>query len=108
VSAEDLRPTKDDLHFFQDHPDRKARIRAPEGKENIGEFWILGPHDAARRRFLLWRVPDGHPMKRAYPYLKIPFLAFADETIEDEDRVLLPLIDQIMRDARKEKSFNGR
>ena len=54
---------------------------------------------------LLWRVPEGHPMKKQYPFLKIPFLAFADETIEDDDKTLLPLIDQIMKDARAKPSM---
>jgi hypothetical protein len=109
MSAQDLRPTKADLQFFSDHPDRKARIRIVEDRENIGEFWSLGAHDASRRRMLLWRVPDSHPLKRAYPFLKIPFLAFADESIEDTDKVLLPLIDQIMNDARSKPSMkNGR
>jgi len=101
MSAEDLRPSKEDLQFFAGHKDRQARIRKPDGKENIGEFWSLGPHESSRRRFLLWRVPDGHPMKMMYPFLKIPFLAFADETIEDDDKVLLPMIHSIMEDARK-------
>ena len=33
--------------------------------------------------------------------LVIPFLAFADETIEDRDDILLPLIHRIMMDAAK-------
>ena len=102
MSAQDLRPSREDIQFFSQHRDRKAHIRSPDGKEAIGEFWSLGPHDASRRRFLLWRVPDGHPMKRTFPFLKIPFLAFTDETMEDDDKVLLPLIDEIMRDAAKQ------
>ena len=101
----DLRPIDTDLHWFEQHPDRSAHIRNAVGRESIGEFWQLGPHDASRRRFLLWRVPDGHPMKRQYPFLKIPFLAFADETIEDDDKTLLPLIDQIMKDAKAKPSM---
>ena len=107
MSAQDLRPTKSDLQFFADHKDRQARIRKVEDRENIGEFWSLGPHDASRRRMLLWRVPDNHPMKKMYPFLKIPFLAFADESIEDDDKTLLPLIHQIMEDARKKPSMNN-
>lgn len=99
MSAQDLKPSAEDMQFFADHPDRKSRIRVPDGKENIGEFWALGPHDSARRRFLLWRVPDEHPMKRQFPLLKIPFLVFSDESIEDDDKVLLPMILEIMKDA---------
>jgi hypothetical protein len=101
MSAEDLRPTKEDMQFFSDHPDRKSHIRKSEGKECIGEFWSLGPHSSDRRRILLWRVPNGHPLKDRFPVLKIPFLAFADESIEDDDKILLPMIDEIMQNARK-------
>ena len=104
MSAEDLRPTKEDMQFFSDHPDRKSHIRKSEGKECIGEFWSLGMHDSARRRILLWRVPDGHQLKSRFPILKIPFLTFADETIEDDDKILLPIIDEIMQNARKNMS----
>ena len=53
---------------------------------------------ARRRRILLWRVPKQSPYydKIHQPLLKIPFLAFADETIEDTDDVLLPIIEGIM------------
>lgn len=99
MSAQDLKPTRADLQFFAEHPDRKSRIRAPDGKENIGEFWSLGPHDSSRRRFLLWRVPKEHPAHAMFPMLKIPFLVFSDETIEDDDKVLLPMIYEIMKEA---------
>lgn len=95
----DLRPIDTDIHWFAQHPSRKSHIRSPIGKESVGEFWQLGPHDSARRRFLLWRVPDEHPMKRQFPLLKIPFLVFSDESIEDDDKVLLPMILEIMKDA---------
>lgn len=89
-----------DKAFFASHPDRQAHIRLPYQGECHGEFWQLGDHNRARRRILLWRVPSDNP---AYdpvkqPVLKIPFLAFADETIEDRDNVLLPIIEKIMAD----------
>lgn len=90
-----------DKRFFQDHPDRKAHIRLLFQGEAAGEFFSLGDHNRARRRILLWRVPKNNPFRHRLgePILKIPFLAFSDETIEDDDAILLPLIDQIMRDA---------
>lgn len=100
-----LRPINRDNIWFIEHPDRKAHIRLPEDREMQKEFWTLGPHDFRRRRVLLWRVPTGHPMKQRFPVLQIPFLAFADETIEDDDKVLLPLIDQIMKDAAKSQGM---
>lgn len=99
----ELRLIDADLQFFEDHPDRRAHIRDANPHEMNGEFWSLGPHDSSRRRILIWLVPRSHPLKGRYPVLKIPFLAFADETIADEDRVLLPLIDKLMHDAAKEQ-----
>lgn len=88
----------DDVEFFTFHPDRRARIRIPKGNECELEFRSLGDHFAKRRRILVWRVPENNPaydpVKR--PLLKIPFLAFADETIEDNDETLLPILNQIM------------
>jgi hypothetical protein len=104
-----------DEQFFATYSDRQARIRLP-GKELVkdrqrgvryedecrGEFWSLGPHDKDRRRLLIWRVPKDNPhydpMKPKL--LKIPFLAFADETIENRDDILLPILHSIMENAR--------
>ena len=93
---------KSDEGFFRDHPDRKARIRLPYKGEAEGEFWSLGDHERSRRRMVLWRVPKDNSWfdRLRTPLLKIPFLAFADETIEDRDDVLLPIIDTIMREAQ--------
>lgn len=92
---------RQDAAFFAQHPDRKAHIRLPAQSECRGEFWKLGTHNPDRRCILLWRVPENNPYYNAAmrPLLKIPFLAFADETIEDRDDVLLPIIDSIMRAA---------
>ena len=104
-----------DAVFFAQHKDRQAHIRVP-GKvleidkqraanyvdECRGEFWSLGPHDKSRRRILLWKVPATNPMydKKKPQILKIPFLAYADETIEDTDAVLLPIIHELMEGAK--------
>jgi len=92
-----------DKNFFQDHPDRQAHIRLPYAGEADGEFWSLGEHNRARRRILIWRVPYDNPHydKLRQPLLKIPFLAFADETIEDTDEILLPIIHTIMMEAKQ-------
>jgi hypothetical protein len=110
----------EDAQFFAQHPDRRARIRLPRKEividprtrqtrvvnESEGEFWSLGEHEKDRRRILIWRVPEDnpayHPTKR--PLLKIPFLLFADETVEDRDDVLLPIIHEVMMDARERYS----
>lgn len=103
-----------DSQFFIDHPDRKAHIRLPRKElvrtpqramvyadECAGEFFSLGEHNKNRRRILLWVVPGDNPYykKTKRPILKIPYLLFADETVEDRDDVLLPIIHQIMCEA---------
>lgn len=105
-----------DQQFFIDHPDRRAHIRLPVPKRVIdrqrairyedecaGEFFSLGEHKKERRRILLWRVPENNPYydSQKQPILKIPFLAFADETIEDRDDILLPIIRTIMEEAAR-------
>ncbi len=101
-----------DAQFFTDHPDRRARIRLPGGPapyrdrqravhflpESEAEFRALGPHNKSRRRILVWRAPADHPTHPNHLF-KIPFLLFADETIEDRDDVLLPIIHGIMKQA---------
>lgn len=101
-----------DAQFFQQHPDRQARIRLPGGpapyrdkqrsvhllSESELQFRSLGPHNKDRRRILVWRTPTDHPTHPNY-LMKIPFLAFADEEIADRDDVLLPIIHQIMKQA---------
>ena len=106
----------EDQQFFAQHPDRYAHIREPRRvlertaqramhyvNESEGEFWSLGPHNKDRRRILLYRVPPHNPMydPKKPQILKIPFLLFADETVEDRDDILLPIIEQIMADAAR-------
>jgi hypothetical protein len=101
----------DDPQFFAAHPDRQARIRLP-GREPYKDqqravrylseqelaFRQLGPHDERRRRIIVYRVPADHPT-HANHIMPIPFLLFGDETVEDRDDVLLPIIHQLMLEA---------
>lgn len=89
-----------DRDFFRRNPDRHAHIRLPFRDECAGEFFSLGDHQRTRRRILLWRIPKQSPYYDAVhqPMLKIPFLAFSDEDIVDNDDMLLPIIDGIMRE----------
>lgn len=112
-----------DAQWFADHPDRRAHIRLPTMilytdkqratryiEECKGEFESLGDHYKPRRRILLWKVPHDNPYYRADkpPILKIPMLAFADESIEDTDAVLLPIIRELMMDnARRYGAWEG-
>lgn len=103
-----------DEQFFAQYPERQARIRIPlveltlskqrsivPAQECEAEFQSLGDHQRRRRRILLWRVPEGNPWydPRNRRILKIPFLLFADETVEDDDAMLLPIIHQLMAEA---------
>lgn len=112
-----------DEQFFAMHPDRQTRIRKPSLQQHIDRqrsvrwldeqelaFRSLGPHDKSRRRIIAYRVPQDNPMYEqvrqmagGVPILQIPFLAFADETIEDRDDVLLPLVYRIMMDAARDQ-----
>ena len=107
-----LRKLDEDGQWFTDHPDRAAHIREPRKTIEIeqrthltqvmsecdAEFKSLGNHKTERRRILLWKVPKDNvyydPNKPQI--LKIPFLLFSDETVEDRDDILLPLIHEIM------------
>jgi hypothetical protein len=102
-----------DEQFFQQHRDRRARIRLPGRElhkdsqravrylsEHELQFRSLGPHDVKRRRIIAYRTPADHPTHPNH-ILKIPFLLFADETVEDTDAVLLPIVHEIMKDAAR-------
>ena len=108
-----------DQQFFAMYRDRKSRIRTPVRQlytnrqratqfadEEEVAFQSLGPHQKDRRRILVYRVPEQNPLFEGLskkmggvPLLKIPFLLFSDETIENRDDILLPIIDELMRDA---------
>jgi hypothetical protein len=104
-----------DEDFFQVFPDRNYHIRKPVkeividkqraahiGDECEAEFRSLGPHPKDRRRLILYRVPRDSPWfdPQKPPILKVPFLMFADESIEDDDATLAPILHGIMEDAR--------
>ena len=119
-----LRAIDSDGQFFVDHPDRHAHIRLP-GKEFIKDsqrgirvmdecyaaFFSLGEHRRSRRRIMLYRIPLDHPLyDPGNPQImKIPFLLFGDETCEDRDDVLLPIIHRIMiQEAERLQRTTGR
>lgn len=92
-------PNSDEA-FFAQHPDRKARIRKLLFVDEFeAEFRTLRGHAYDRRRIIALRVQPG-PL-RGQPIICIPFLLFADETIADDDKTLLPIVDEMMRDAAK-------
>lgn len=107
-----LRKLDEDGQWFSTHSDRRAHIRKPirfMDQDTIShrtqfrdecenEFRSLGDHNKDRRRILLWKVPKDNVYydPKNPQILKIPFLLFSDESVEDADTVLLPLIREIM------------
>lgn len=96
-----------DAQFFADHPDRRLRIREPRDLESEAEFRSLGPHQSHRRRVIVSRVPENRHARRmakatGVDFMRIPFLLFADETVEDTDEVLAPILQEIMQNAAAE------
>jgi hypothetical protein len=87
----------DDVAWFDLHRDRQARIRLPHVGESEAEFMSLGPHVLDRRRILVRRTG-----LKSLPLMRIPFLLFADETVEDRDDILLPIIHEVMTNAAAE------
>lgn len=98
-----------DAQFFTDHPDRKAHIRTPlkdividrqRGTQVVDEcereFRSLGEHVRERRRILSCRCDHRGNLLPENRVMKIPFLLFADETVEDTDEILLPIIFELM------------
>ena len=102
-----------DEQVFAANPERQAHIRLPK-KELAKDkqrsvryldeceimFRQLGRHDPKLRRIVVLRVAPGNEMlKNEHEHLMpIPFLALEGETIPDTDEVLLPLVDQIMKE----------
>jgi hypothetical protein len=91
--------------YFRRFPDRFYHIRNAYIGENAGEFFSLGDHDKSRRRIILCRADAGQKPLPDNKVMKIPFLAFADETIEDTDDVLFPIVRDIMLDALKKEKL---
>ena len=91
----------EDARFFAEHPTREVHIRKARPGEQQAEFLTLGFHLPERRRIIVWKVPKGSAYG-AGRLIPIPFLQFADETIEDTDEYLRPILHKIMTDAAKE------
>ena len=91
--------------YFKRYPARRYHIRNAYKHECRGEFFSLGPHDENRRRIILTRVDALQEPLPNNQVMKIPFLAFADETIEDDDGILFPIVRDIMADALKREKL---
>jgi hypothetical protein len=89
-----------DRIFFEEHPDRWQRIREPFEGEYTAQFRGFGMHEEHRRRVIVSRIPAGLAKRHNVDFIRIPFLLFADETVEDTDEILRPILHQIMMEAR--------
>lgn len=98
-----------DEAFFREHPYRRFHIRKPLfDKEFDVQFWSLGDHDQDRRRVIAVRVSPHAMASKGQPIIQIPFLAFADEEIADDDKTLKPIVDEMMADAAKSYGMTPR
>lgn len=88
-----------DRVWFNEHSARKLRLRPPVEGEYVNEFRQFGMHEEGRRRVIVAKIPAGMAKRHMVDYMRIPFLLFADETVEDTDEVLAPILDKIMKDA---------
>jgi hypothetical protein len=91
-----------DETYFRRYPDRRYHIRNAYKGECELEFRSIGGHDLTRRRIILTRVDALQQPIADNKVLKIPFLAFADESIEDTDDTLYPIMRDLMADALKD------
>ena len=96
----------DDVRWFKQLPRRQTRIRVPAPGEFSASWLAMGDHDATRRRVLVWRVPKNNPGRKLIPdgLMRIPLLLRADESVENDDKVLLPILDGLMREAAMAQS----
>lgn len=88
-----------DRVFFREHPERRFHIRPPFGDEYRQEFRQFWMHDEDRRRIIVFKIAAGLAKRHMVDYGRVAFLAFADETIEDTDEVVGPILAEIMGEA---------
>ena len=90
-----------DEKWFKDHRDRECRIRLPEAGEDESKFQTLGPHLVRRRRIIAVRAHGALAARMGIKVMRIPYLLFADETVEDTEENLRPIVDQLMSQAAR-------
>lgn len=88
-----------DKLFFNLNRDRNLRLRRPIDDEYQREYRQFGLHEERRRRVIVARVPYHMMQRHNIDFIRVPFVMFADETVEDTDAVLAPILDEMMRDA---------
>jgi hypothetical protein len=87
--------------FFKEHPSRRTRIRLPVRGEQDAAFRSLGDHAVDRRRMLIMKVPMDSTLSPG-SILRLPMLLFSDESVADNDEILLPIINELMGNAARQ------
>lgn len=95
-----------DEQFFHDHRDRECRIRLPAPGENESDFQTLGGHQVSRRRIIAVRAHGAMSARMGIKVMRIPYLLFGDETVEDTDEILAPIVDRLMKEAAQQLGMN--
>jgi len=108
--ADDIILPQSDEAWFREHPDRNFRIRAPkDAREFAYEFSSIGADNYPRERRAVIAMRSftagdekmfGRPGGLLPRIMQIPFLKFADETIEDNDKTLAPIVREMMGQAK--------
>ena len=88
-----------DMAFFKQHRTRRYRLREPIGDEYVREFCQFGMHSESRRRVIVARISANQARRHNIDFMRIPFLLFADESVEDTDAVIGPVLSEIMGNA---------
>jgi hypothetical protein len=88
-----------DRIWFKEHPARKMRLRPPIDDEYETEFRGFGMHAKDRRRIIVFRISTGAGRRHNVDFARVAFLLFADETVEDTDEIIGPILGQLMREA---------
>ena len=88
-----------DRVWFAAHSGRKLRIRPPIGDEYREIFRTFGMHEEGRRRVIVCRLPGWQMRRHNVDFARVAMLLYADETVEDTDEVLAPILDELMREA---------
>lgn len=102
---------ENDNAFFRRNPRRQIRLRLPHKGEMNREFMSLGIHSESQRRMLVWKVPGS--IRAPYSewagrLMKIPYIMQPNEELEDSDKILMPLLDELMDEASKDYGLSGK
>lgn len=102
---------ENDNAFFRRNRNRQIRIRRPHKGEMNREFLSLGVFPDDWRRMIVWKVPNNvrAPFSQhAGQLIRIPYVKRPEEEIDDTDKRLMPLLEELMQDANREQGIAGK